>query len=99
MTHRLKFIAVSGIISAPAIQSQNCNLSEYKPAPGLTADDGQKTLTVAWDGEKNEELRLRLSVWHTGNPGCSSQAQKERHGSRWQLIWSRSSMSFQASSG
>jgi hypothetical protein len=42
MTHRLKFIAVSGIISAPAIQSQNCNLSEYKPAPGLTADDGQK---------------------------------------------------------
>ena len=63
MTHLLKLIALASIIAAPAaIRAQNCNLSEYKPSPGLSADAAQKTLTVTWEGEKNEEIRLRLTV-------------------------------------
>jgi hypothetical protein len=58
---------VSAIVAAPAIQAQNCNLSEYKPSPGLTADAAQKSLALVWDGEKNDELRLRLSV-QNGTP-------------------------------
>jgi hypothetical protein len=62
MSYLPKLIAAAGIIAAPAIQAQNYNLSEYHASPGLTADAAQKTLTVIWDGEKNEELRLRLGV-------------------------------------
>ncbi len=67
MSYLPKWIAVAGVVAMPAMQAQNYNLSEYKPAPGLTASAVQKTLTVTWDGEKNDELRLRLLV-QNGTP-------------------------------
>jgi len=53
VSYLLKLIAMAGVLAVPAIQAQNCNLSEYKASPGLTAASVQKTLTVTWDGEKN----------------------------------------------
>ena len=56
-----RWIAAAAVI-APAILAQNYNLSEYKSSPGLTAAAVEKTLTVNWDGERNEEIRLRISL-------------------------------------
>src|ERR1700722_19223146 len=79
MTNLLKFITVSAVVAAPAIQAQNCNLSEYKPSPGLTADASQKTLALIWDGEKNNELRLRLSL-QNGTPVIQDVSLRQKGG-------------------
>src|ERR1051325_3793557 len=63
----LKWIAVALITAMPALLAQNYNLSGYKPSPGLTAEAAQRILTVTWEGEKNDEIRLRLAV-NNGTP-------------------------------
>lgn len=87
MSYLPKWIAVAGVVAMPAMQAQNYNLSEYKPSPGLTASAVQKTLTVTWDGEKNDELRLRLLV-QNGTPLIEGidLRQKEEHGPLWPRI-------------
>ena len=79
MTYLPKLIAFAGILAASAIQAQICNLSGYKPSPGLTADAAQKTLTLIWDGEKNDEIRLRLSV-QNGTPVIQDVALRHKGG-------------------
>jgi hypothetical protein len=40
----------------------SCNLSGYRGAAGLTATAGANTLTVIWDGERNQELRMQFGL-------------------------------------
>ena len=40
----------------------NCSLEHYKTLAGLTAAVTGETLTMVWDGEKNQEVRLRLAI-------------------------------------
>jgi hypothetical protein len=80
MSHLLKLIAVAGIFAAPEILAQSCDVSEYKASPGLTADAAQKVLTLIWDGEKNDEIRLRLSL-QNGTPEIQDVALKHKAGS------------------
>ena len=37
-----------------------CNLSGYRVQPGLTAGSTDNTLTVTWDGDRNQQVRLRF---------------------------------------
>src|SRR5579862_3697484 len=46
---------------APA-GSLKCDLSQYRPTPGLTAVAADNALTVTWDGDKGEQLRLRMAL-------------------------------------
>src|SRR5579863_5594092 len=39
-----------------------CNLDHYKSAPGLIAKAANDALTVVWDGDHNQELRLELVI-------------------------------------
>ena len=39
-----------------------CTLAGYRTAPGLTATFGGDALTVTWDGERNQELRLQFTL-------------------------------------
>jgi hypothetical protein len=39
--------------------SLNCNLSQYKAAPGLTAAIEQDTLVVSWTGQNGADLSAR----------------------------------------
>ncbi|HXB67896.1 MAG TPA: hypothetical protein VNY05_06620 [Candidatus Acidoferrales bacterium] len=73
------WIAMAGVIAAPAMQAQSYNLSEYRAAPGLTAESAQKTLTVTWDGERNEEIRLRLAL-QNGTPVIQEIALRHKGG-------------------
>jgi len=53
-------------MSAPTTQASadplTCNVGGYKALPGLAAAAADNALTVTWDGEKNQELRLRFTV-------------------------------------
>ncbi|HKT79808.1 MAG TPA: hypothetical protein VJP86_06280, partial [Vicinamibacterales bacterium] len=40
----------------------NCNLSGYRQAAGLVASQSNNLLTVTWDGDRGEEVRLRFSL-------------------------------------
>ena len=39
----------------------NCSLGEYRALPGLTAAVAGDALTVTWEGDGNQELRMRLA--------------------------------------
>lgn len=39
-----------------------CDLSQYKPAPGLSASNAQGVLTVAWTGQAGSEMRARYAI-------------------------------------
>jgi hypothetical protein len=39
-----------------------CDLTRFKPAPGLSAALGDNLLTVSWRGDGNQELRLRFTI-------------------------------------
>jgi hypothetical protein len=45
-----------------AADALSCNLSQYKPTPGLTATAEQGALTVAWSGQNGSEVRTRYAI-------------------------------------
>jgi hypothetical protein len=47
--------------------SLNCNLSQYKAAPGLTAAVDQDALLVSWTGQNGADLRARYAI-DSGQP-------------------------------
>src|SRR5712691_7559120 len=57
-TLALVVLAASGARADPL----SCNLSAYKAASGLAAAVADNTLTVTWDGDRGDELRLRFVV-------------------------------------
>ena len=48
--------------SRAAAEPLRCDLSQLKPAPGLSASLSDNLLTVSWRGDGNHELRLRLTI-------------------------------------
>ncbi len=42
--------------------SLNCNLSQYKAAPGLTAAVDQDALVVSWSGQNGADVRARYGI-------------------------------------
>ena len=58
-------LAISGIVvmltaSVAVADPLNCNLSQYKAAPGLTAAVEQDALVVSWSGQNGADLRARM---------------------------------------
>src|SRR6202158_3427671 len=47
---------------AAQCQSLNCDLREYKPVDGLTAQVAAGTLQVTWEGERGQELRAEFTI-------------------------------------
>src|SRR6516165_1868057 len=43
-------------------RAQTCDLTGYKPQPGLMAISEAGRLVVTWDGEQGQELRTQLSI-------------------------------------
>src|SRR5665213_1783947 len=71
---------VNGALAAPA-GSLQCDLTQYKKTPGLTATVVDNALTVTWQGEKNEELRMRMAI-SGGTPTIQDLAVR-REGAEW----------------
>jgi hypothetical protein len=62
----------------------NCNLSQYKAAPGLTAVVDQGVLTVSWTGQNGADLRARYAI-DSGQPVIRELAVKKAAG-QWAIL-------------
>ena len=80
--------AVSAVIllaGQPARADQlTCNMSDYKASAGLTAVAADNILSLTWDGDKNEELRLLLTV-KNGTPTIQDLAVRHKGGA-WTIL-------------
>jgi hypothetical protein len=97
MSYLPKLIAAAGIIAGPAIQGQTLDLSGYKASPGLTADNAQRILTVTWDGERTDEIRMHLSV-QNGTPIIQDVALRHKGGT-WTTLATNLEPEFHVVSG
>ena len=56
----------------------------YKAVAGLTATVAENTLTLAWDGDRDEQLRLRLAI-DQGTPTIREMAVRSK-GGQWSTL-------------
>jgi len=89
--------AVPFLVISAAAGPLNCSLAQYKPAPGLAAGLSANTLTVSWDGAKNEEVRLRLAI-NGGTPTIQELAVR-RKGGTWVELATNATPDFRVVSG
>ena len=85
------------VASAASADPLTCNLGGYKATPGLTASAGDNTLTLTWDGDKNQELRLRFAI-DGGTPTIRELAVR-RKGSQWATLASNVTADYRVVSG
>ena len=74
----MKFgMVVAGVLLLHSIASADpltCTMTDYRAVPGLSAAVANDALTVNWDGDTGQQLRLRMTVdGGDGEPGNSSQ--------------------------
>jgi hypothetical protein len=74
-----------------------CDLAGYKTLPGLTAAVADDTLTVSWDGDNNQELRMRLAI-NAGTPTIKELALRKK-GGQWATLASNLTPEFRVVSG
>jgi len=74
-----------------------CSLTGYKAAAGLVAAAADNMLTVTWDGDRNQEVRLRFSV-ERGTPTIQELAVR-RKGGQWSTLASNAVPDYRVVSG
>lgn len=77
-------VAASLVASAASAEPLTCNLGAYKATAGLTAAASGDGLTLSWDGERNQEVRMRLGL-QGGAPVIRELAIRPRGGA-WAMI-------------
>ena len=70
--------------SAAHADPMACNLSAYKRVAGLVAVNTDNTLTLTWDGDRNQELRLRFGL--TGGTPTIQDLAIRRNGGMWATL-------------
>jgi hypothetical protein len=81
----------------PDADLPTCNLASYRPVPGLTAAVVDHALTVTWDGDRDQQLRLRLGVV-SGTPTIQELAVRHKSG-RWGTLALNVTPDFRVMSG
>ena len=86
-------------ITAPAAWADplTCTVAGYRAADGLTAVVGNDTLTVTWDGDQGQEVRMRIAVV-SGVPTIQELAVRPR-GNGWRTIASGVTPDFRVVTG
>src|SRR4051812_40054003 len=74
-----------------------CTTSSYKAMPGLVAAAADNALTVTWDGEKNQELRLRFTV--SGGVPTIADLSVRTKGGQWNSLASGATPDYTVVSG
>jgi hypothetical protein len=75
----------------------NCSLAEYRAVPGMVAAVAGDTLTITWEGEGNQELRLRLAI-DGGTPVIAELAGRGK-GEGWVTLAANAEPDFRVVSG
>ena len=65
-------------------QTVNCNMSGYKQAAGLKAENRDGALQLAWDGERGDQLRASLAL-RDGQPMVVERAACAKGGG-WKIL-------------
>ena len=89
--------AVLGVAATASADPLTCSLTGYTAAPGLTAAVADNTLTLTWDGDKTQEVRMRLGV-EQGAPMLRELA-AHRKGSPWSVLAANVSPEFKVVAG
>ena len=89
------YVSQPGVLAAPG--SLNCNLAAYKTTTGLSAAMAGEALAVTWDGERNQELRLRFTI-DGGTPTIQELAVR-RKGAAWGTVATSVTPEFRVVSG
>jgi hypothetical protein len=84
---------------APALHADRltCDTARYKASPGLAAAVSGDTLTVTWDGDNREELRLRFAL-DAGTPTIQDLAVR-KPGAQWVTLAAHVTPEFRVVSG
>jgi len=90
----LAFLLVAAATSADPL---TCDLSAYKASPDLTATLANTALTVAWSGDRGQELRLRFVVI-SGTPTIEELAVRKKGGA-WNVLAANVTPDFRVVSG
>jgi len=90
-------LASMWIAASAWADSLTCDLSGYKAVPDLTATVAANALTVAWSGDRNQELRMRFGV-AAGTPTIEELAVRRRGGA-WNVLASNVTPDFRVVSG
>jgi hypothetical protein len=93
--------AVSGYVREPrvlaAIAPLKCNLAGYQGAAGLSAAATGDSLAVTWDGDRNQELRIRFVI-DNGTPTIAELAARKK-GAAWGTLATNVTPEFRVVSG
>jgi hypothetical protein len=93
--------AVATYLSGPQVLAAtsplNCSLSGYQGVAGLNATVSGDLLTVTWDGDRNQELRLRFAN-DNGTPTIAELAARKK-GSAWGTLASNVTPEYRIASG
>jgi hypothetical protein len=95
---RTAYTTLALLLVATAVYADplNCDLTAYKAAPGLTAAVGDEALTLTWEGDRNQEVRLRLAI-SGGTPTIRELA--VRRNGQWATVASNVTPDFRVVSG
>jgi hypothetical protein len=77
-------LATIALASSASAQTLPCNMSGYAAASGLSAGVSGETLTVTWEGDQNQEVRLRFAI-ASGTPTIREIAVRAR-GGVWKTV-------------
>jgi hypothetical protein len=83
--------------SAAIADGVNCDIRQYKPAEGMSAESRDGALVLVWQGERNEQLRAALSI-RDGQPVVVELAARVAGGS-WKTLGRNLTPEFEVTSG
>ena len=89
-----------GALALPASAANTsamCNMSGYKASSGMTASAADGALAITWDGDHNQELRLRLAI-QNGTPTIQELAVRHM-GKAWATVANNVTPEFRFASG
>jgi len=92
-----KFAYLFILASALRADPLTCSVAHYRASPGLTAVVADNAATITWDGDNQQELRLRLTIV-SGTPTIQELAIKRRGGA-WTTLLSHATPDFRVVSG
>ncbi|MGD0841664.1 MAG: hypothetical protein ABSA32_10935 [Candidatus Acidiferrales bacterium] len=78
-------------------QAQTCDLHDYKPVDGVTAQTNAGVVTLTWQGEAGAELRARFAI-RNAQPVVIELAAREKSGA-WVVLGKNLSSEFQVTTG
>ena len=80
----LVLIAILAVTAPAPADPINCDLSAYQAQPGLTATVADEILTVVWEGDRDNEVRIRFAI-DQGTPTLRELSVRPVGGS-WQIL-------------